>query len=247
MGADLGLYSIEWIYEKPYEAQNALTTEQGLNGLKKVIQETGVTVQSICADYYMSEHLIRDGQPVLENWNHLEWLCMQGKKLGVRYLILPFVDQSSLKKEESITALECTLKTFLDDGRNSQIEIHLETDLAPHRFAQVFKNVNHPFLKLNYDIGNSASLGYNPDEEFEVLGDYLGSVHIKDRLFQGGTVKLGTGHADFSKCFTWFAKLNFDKWYVLQAARAEAGHEKQNIEDQINFVTELVKSYGSRA
>jgi len=246
--ADLGLYSIEWIYEKPYEGENALSCQSGIEHLKKVMAETGVGVRSICADYYMSEHLIKEGKPVSENWDHLEWLCAQGKMLGgIEYIILPFVDSSSLKTEEDQSALAIALKEFLSSHRNAGIELHLETDLEPHNFAMIFHKVDHPLLKLNYDIGNSASLGYDPDEEFGVLGSYLGSVHVKDRVFQGKTVPLGSGNADFPKCFKWFEALNFNGWYVLQAARGPVGDEKVTTENHINFVKNYLKTYGSRA
>lgn len=243
-GAKLGLYSIEWIYEKPYEAENALSTDLGVSLLKKVIKDTGVLVKSICADYYMTEHLIKNGSLVSENWQHLEWLCKQAKKLDVTYIVIPFVDSSSLT-DYDIDALVRALKCFLENKKNLEIEIHLETDLNPQRFLHIFKEARHLLLKMNYDIGNSASLGYDPDIEFDVLGKYLGSVHIKDRLLKGKTVSLGTGNADFDKCFKWFRKLNFNGWYVLQAARGEIGKEVQNVSSQIDFTSRYLGNYGS--
>jgi hexulose-6-phosphate isomerase len=244
-GAKLDLYSIEWIYEKPYEAENALSNDTGINHLKNVIQDTGVFVKSICADYYMSECLISHEKPVLENWEHLEWLCKQVKKLDITYIVLPFVDSSALKTDGDKDALAEALKRFLENNQNLEIEIHLETDLNPQEFRSIFMEVNHPLLKMNYDIGNSASLGYEPDAEFRLLGNYLGSAHIKDRLLKGKTVPLGTGNADFYKCFKWFRELKFNRWYVLQAARGEIGAEMENISSQINFVSSYVDSHGS--
>ena len=37
-------------------------------------------------------------------------------------------------------------------------------------------------IKVNYDSGNSASLGYDPTDEFAAYGERVGSVHIKDRV-----------------------------------------------------------------
>ena len=234
--AEIGLYSIEWIYEKPHEVENAFYNDLGIEKIKQTIDDTGILVRSICADYYMSEHLIKDGSTVLTNWEHLEWLYNQAKKLKITYIILPFVDNSSLQSEEDIQALILALKNFFNNNESLGIEIHLETDLEPHNFYQLFKKVNNPLLKMNYDTGNSASLGYDPDLEFDLLGNYLGSVHIKDRVVRGKTVSLGTGDTDFNKCFNWFKKLKFDRWYVLQAARGQSGLESQNIMSQLNFI-----------
>lgn len=240
MARDLGLYSIEWIYEKSHEDKNPISHNVGISHLKKIIAETGVQVKSICADYYMTERLIIDGEIAQEHWNHLEWLCTQARVLDIAYIILPFVDSSSLKTEGDQNALFKQLKIFLRENKNQDVEIHLETDLPPKAFLNIFKGVDHPALKLNYDIGNSASLGYDPDREFRLMGDYLGSVHIKDRVLNGKTVPFGTGNADFKKCFDWFHKLHFNRWFVLQGARSENGQEKENIQNQKQFVLERV-------
>lgn len=232
----LGIYSIEWIFEKPHEHDNPLSTEKGIVNLKKTIQETEVQVKSICADYYMTSLLIKDGARVQENWDHLSWLLHQAKELSMTYIILPFVDSSSLKTTDDQKALAEALKNFLKKEETSGIEIHLEADLSPTQFLTLFELVNHPLLKMNYDTGNSASLGYDVDVELQLLGMYLGSVHIKDRKKNGGTVALDTGDTDFTKCFQWFKRLQFDKWFVLQCARGEEGQETETIKMQRQFV-----------
>ena len=58
--------------------------------------------------------------------------------------------------------------------------------------------LNYPseYYGINYDIGNSACLGYDPEEEINNYGDRIYNVHIKDRLLHGSTVPLGSGNAD---------------------------------------------------
>ncbi|MBX9977173.1 MAG: sugar phosphate isomerase/epimerase [Alphaproteobacteria bacterium] len=246
----LGLYSIEWIYEKPYEEKNPLINDFEINHLKKIINDTGIHVKSICADYYMTEHLIQKGAPFEKHWGHLAWLCQQARLLDIRYIILPFVDASSLQTKEDCSVLIKSLQNFFHHNQHAGIEIHLESDLHPKDFKNVLEGVNHPMLKMNYDVGNSASLGYDPDEEFELLGSYLGSVHIKDRVLSGKTVPLGTGDAKFDVCFGWFEKLNFDGWYVLQAARGQIDKEMETVSSQISFVEQYlskknIKNHGS--
>ena len=64
-------------------------------------------------------------------------------------------------------------------------------------------------LKVNYDSGNSSSLGYHPRDEFAAYGCRVGSVHIKDRVRGGGTVPLGTGNADFPALFAALKKIAY--------------------------------------
>lgn len=236
IGQKLGLYSIEWIYEKPHADDNPLTSDSGISYLKDVIQKTDVQVKSICADYYMTEKLIENGEIKQENLDHLIWLIGQGKKLGVVYIVVPFVDISSLKTPEDRGALIKALRIVLRKTHHLGIEIHLETDLTPLRFKEVLETVNHPLLKMNYDIGNSASLGYDVNEEMTLLGKYLGSVHVKDRVLKGSTVPLGTGNANIAKCFEWFHHLHFNRWYVLQVARGVEEQEETYISSVIQYV-----------
>ena len=51
------------------------------------------------------------------------------------------------------------------------MELHLETSLNPQRFAELLAKVPHPMLKVNYDSGNSSSLGYHPRDEFAAYGE----------------------------------------------------------------------------
>jgi len=44
---------------------------------------------------------------------------------------------------------------------------------------------------INYDVANSASLGFEIDSEFKNYGKYIYNIHIKDRLKNGKSVRLG--------------------------------------------------------
>lgn len=223
-----GLDCIEWIYEEPHEADNPMGSEAGQAALRALVEQTGVAVRSICADYYMTARLLDDeARAVNAHVDHLRWLIGQAGRFGIRYMVLPFVDSSSLKGPEARAALPGVLRSVLDTAEAASVELHLETDLPPGSFRDLLAALNHPLVKANYDIGNSASLGYAPEEELTLLAPWLGSVHVKDRVKGGGTVPLGTGNADLPTCFRLIRAAGFDRWYILQAARAaEVGEDE---------------------
>jgi L-ribulose-5-phosphate 3-epimerase len=105
------------------------------------------------------------------------------------------------------------------DAEAARVELHMETDLPPRLFAAVLGAIASPWVKANLDIGNSASLGYDPAVEIPILAAFLGSVHIKDRLLGGGTVPLGTGNAMLDLCFRAIRDAGFNRWFILQTAR----------------------------
>jgi L-ribulose-5-phosphate 3-epimerase len=197
-----------------------------LGEMKSMIAQTGVQVRSICADYYMTRPLVTDADGVNQsNVNHLSWLMGRASALGATYIVLPFVDSSSLKTGKALQLLVTLLKIFGTRAQVLGIELHLESDFPPTIFADLLGAIDHPSIRWNYDIGNSASLGYSADDEFDAQGKYLGSVHIKDRIRGGGTVPLGTGDADINTSLRRILKTGFDRWFVLQVARGEPCEE----------------------
>ena len=85
---------------------------------------------------------------------------------------------------------------------------------------------------INYDIGNSASLGFNPSEEFKFFGDRVLNVHVKDRVRNGTTVPLGHGSADFSTVYSLLKSHGYDGNYILQTARA---NDDQHLEVLLEY------------
>ncbi len=220
------LACIEWIFEKPNEHLNPLSRDDGIKSLHQIIKRSGVGIRSICADYYMEELLIdADGNVRSEAVNHLHWLMDQAAKLSVIYIVLPFVDLSSLSTITQQHSLVSLMQSLGPRAAEIKLELHLETDLNPTVFSSILKSINHPSIQVNFDIGNSASLGYDPTEELTALAPFLGSVHVKDRLLGGSSVALGHGNADFPTCFRLIRRAGFERHFVLQVARGKDGHE----------------------
>ena len=242
---EAGLNCIEWVYEFDTEADNPLGTETGVAEIQDHVRKTGVAVWSICADFYMRERLVGDnGAPRPQVVEHLHLLLQRASGLGVRYIVLPFVDESSLKSESELEGLVQVLTSVLPGAQEAGVELHLETDLKPAPLVRLLEKVSHPLLRANYDIGNSASLGHDPSEELTLLGPRLGSVHIKDRLLGGGTVPLGTGAADFATCFRLLHRASYLGPFILQCARVEgmtetelAIHNRRFVQHQVASVT----------
>lgn len=224
--AEAGLASIEWIHDLYGADINPLLTDEGAANLKKLSAQHGVAVRSVCADYFMDKPFLRTSpEDLAERIAHLQRLLRRCLLLGIRHVVLPFVDVSKIETAtEEGTVLE-VLRRALPTAEETGIELHLETSLPPRPFAALLARIPHPLVKANYDSGNSASLGYRPAEEFETYGERIGSVHIKDRLRGGGTVPLGTGSANFAALRECLGAIDYRRDFVLQVARGEPGAE----------------------
>ncbi|MGE3342158.1 MAG: sugar phosphate isomerase/epimerase family protein [Vicinamibacterales bacterium] len=236
-----GLDCIEWIFEEPGQDSNPVATDSGLDEMRRLSAETGVAVRSICADYYMTRPLLTDEGPVPSTVSHLRWLVGRAGALGVEYVVLPFVDASSLPSASGRRALAEVLHAMgklIDEAR---VELHLETDWQPDEVATFLAGLAHPLIKANYDIGNSAALGHDPKQGVRTLAGWLGSVHVKDRVLGGGTVPLGTGHADLPTSFREIRAAGFRRPYILQVARGEPGQESSLAIHNREYVERLLE------
>ena len=240
---DIGLSYIEFILDFNDYNQNPLMSDTGICEISENIQKSGVGVRSVCADIFMEAPLHSKSKKVSEgSILILEKLIINSAKLGVTDIVIPCVDQSALKDEYDQRKLIRNLLKPIELASKFNINIALETDLAPIPFLNLLNELNRDVVKVNYDIGNSASLGFNIFEEFKSYGDRISDIHIKDRKLAGGSVILGTGNANFNSFFDVFTKLDFKGPIIMQVYRDEEGIEI--FKKQLNwFKTKIENEY----
>jgi L-ribulose-5-phosphate 3-epimerase len=232
LAAAAGLNAIEWIYDAFGENVNPLASDDGTDEIRRLSKLSGIEICSLCADYFMDYPFLRTSQ--LERTRlirKMEWLLSRCALIGIRRVVIPFVDQSRIENEQEYQEVLAIVGELTPFAKEKEIELHLETALPPEEFARLLDQCDDAWIRVNYDSGNSASLGYCVDEEFAAYGHRIGSVHIKDRVLGGGTVPLGTGNADLASVFKRLAGLGYRGDFVLQIARAIPG-------DELNWITQ---------
>ena len=65
--------------------------------------------------------------------------------------------------------------------KNLKIKIAFEIDKNPLEVSKFYSKFDRSIFGINYDMGNSASLDYNSDEEFDCYGSSILNVHVKDQ------------------------------------------------------------------
>jgi hexulose-6-phosphate isomerase len=224
--AQAQLDCIEWIYDEFGADVNPIATDEGVEAMLRLADTHGVRVASLCADYFMDRPLVRAQDAELqERMQVLHWLMDRGRRLGIERIVLPFVDASRIDTKVELEQVASTLEGAVRMAEESRIEIHIESSLDPAGFVELLSRLPSEHVRVNYDAGNSASLGYDPRQEFLAYGDRVGSVHIKDRVKGGGTVPLGTGDADLPAVFDCLCQLDYAGDLILQVARGDPGLE----------------------
>ena len=175
----IGLDCIEFILDYDRAQDNPLICEGGTFEIQKFVRETGIQVKTICADYFMDQPLHSTNVEVAKQGiKVLRKLLVTSVDLGVTDIVIPCVDQSSLNDAGDEQRFISSIKSVLEEVEEKDVNLSLETDLPPKRFKKLIDNFQSKNIKVNYDIGNSASLGFDPVVELDFYGDQISDIHI---------------------------------------------------------------------
>jgi L-ribulose-5-phosphate 3-epimerase len=241
LGQKINLNSIEWIFDS--YIKNPIMNKQ-ISEINNYIRKCQVKVNSICADYFMINKLFNESEKnIKKNLEVLKELAINGKKIGAKIIEIPLVDSSSLKTEKNKKELVTNLKKVISEINDLGLIITLETDLPPKEFLNLLEMFEKNTVYANYDTGNSASLGYNVNEEFKILKGKIKNIHLKDRMFGGTTVPFGLGNTNFEEFFKTLKKSEYSGDLIIQGARIEGIEPEQNCLKYLNFIKEYLDKY----
>ena len=235
----LGLKSIELIADYENEDLNPIfQNEKSLNYLNDISNETGVKILSICADYFMKYQLINKSDFVIneKSLDVMKKLIENSAYIGVMNVVIPLVDESSIKACFENNQLIESFKKVMHIFEEFNIDASFELDLPPKDVITFIKNIDSENAKINYDTGNSASLGYSMHEELSTYGHLINDIHLKDRTLNGGPVLFGTGEADFRVLFDYIYKTKFSGPIIMQSYRDDKGIDISK--EQLNWINE---------
>lgn len=219
-----GFRLMEWVIEQERLNENPLMSGAGRLEIKKLMKKNDVAVRSITCDTYIQEPFYkaqgsRNAQ-LLDDFKKIVSACAE---LGINRIVVPLVDKGSLENEGQEEELFRGLASVAPVLRDSGAVIVFESDFEPSRLKRFIAKFEPEHFGINYDIGNSASLGYDFKEELSAYGDRIKNVHIKDRKFKGTTVPLGEGDADIAGALSALHAGGYAGDYILQTARARDG------------------------
>ncbi|MEE1903542.1 TIM barrel protein [Pseudomonas inefficax] len=220
----LGLVLMEWTLDQDFLYENPLMTVAGRQRIGELARLYGVRILSLTGDCFMQAPFYKvSGAARISLLNDLNAVLDASAELGIRYVLLPLVDNGSLTTDEEEQALIDGLLPLRERLVAGNLKIVFESDFGPERLASFIARFPEDAFGINYDIGNSAALGYCATEEIASYGLRIDNVHVKDRILGGSTVALGSGNADFPEVFCALRKLGYAGNFILQTARADDG------------------------
>ena len=226
IASDLELSQIEFIFDYEDVGLNPLSSPSGIEQIRNISRQSEVKVETVCADYFMEAPIHSTDQTTSsKSLSMLELLIKNCHELGASEIVMPCVDHASLNSKDATSRLVDGLQKIEELLNLYRMKISLETDLGPQEFANLLERISIERVTVNYDIGNSAALGFDPEEEFAAYGQLITDVHIKDRIKGGGPVELGTGDADIKKVISLLNEKKYTGPFIMQAYRDDEGVE----------------------
>src|SRR3990167_1665334 len=232
----LGIECIEWIYdgEDLYFLPNPISTFEGANALNG-IQSPRIT--SLCADYFVKAPLLRVPENIrAQRMARLRWLIFQCSLANIPTIVLPFVDDNAICTHGEIADVIGILYELSELIDACNVRLALETNLDEYDVQTLSGELVDVLVGINYDSGNSASLGYDVEKEWNMYGHRIVNVHIKDRVLNGGSVPLGEGSTNFDTLAKMLSKFDYRGNVILQVARGESGKEVEWYHKNRNFL-----------
>lgn len=228
LASQLGFSLMEWTLDQEGLYDNPLMSVAGQAAILDLKKKCGVNILSLTGDCFMQAPFYKEqGQSRKLLLEDLHRIISASACIGIKYILIPLVDNGRLENRLQEQNLFAGLKTCEPVLSVNGQKIVFESDYCPSRLREFIDCLNPLFYGINYDMGNSAALGFNADEEFTAYGDRIDNIHIKDRLLGGTTVPLGTGNADFKRIFRNIHAVDYRGNLILQTARAQNGEHAQ--------------------
>ncbi len=241
LAAQAGLYCMEWTLDADRIAENPLMTADGRAEIARLSQAHGVRIPSLTADFCMQAPFWKvAGAEQAGRIATLERVLLACAGAGIGMMVVPLVDHGALANAAERVVLETTLLKFQPLLRAHGLAIAFESDFPPAELVAFIGNFPEQLFGINYDIGNSASLGWDPAEEISRLAPRILNVHVKDRPRGGTTVPLGEGAADLPKVFALLRAAGYCGNFILQTARAAEGAHFETLRRYAGLVAALL-------
>jgi hexulose-6-phosphate isomerase len=236
--AFIGLHLLEWTLDLHGLYQNPFMTPAGQKKINNLCNQYDIKVESVTLDCFLESPLHRSHPKTLakSEMKDLVAVAESARNLGVGIGVLPLVAESGQDDRETLRSLISMLAAVEDSCVELNFQIALECEFDTETIDWISREIRElAHVGFNFDTGNSASLGNNPNEELSIYGDKLFNVHIKDRELKGKTVPLGQGNADFEAISRGLKELNYNGNMIVQAARQQRGQEIETISSYIRF------------
>lgn len=221
---------MEWTLDDQGLEDNPLCTADGQAQIRELSARHGLRIASVTGDCFMQAPFWKsEGSQQDYLLKKLDITIAAAAALGARHIVIPLVDNGSLDNAQQSQTLNRLLMQRHVTLKALNVNIAFESDLAPVGLRDFIACYPADCFGVNYDIGNSASLGHDPEREMAAYAQRVTNVHVKDRKVGGSTVPLGTGAAKMKEVLNGLRDSRYPGNFILQTARAADGNHADTL------------------
>jgi hexulose-6-phosphate isomerase len=246
--AALGIRAMEWTLDHDRLYENPLMTACGQARINELSREHQLGIPSLTGDCFMQAPFWKAKEEAKANLQaDFLAICRACSAVGIEIVVVPLVDNGRLDnavQEDELVEFLLSQQQFFQE---LDVRVIFESDFAPKELRRFIDRLPAEQFGINYDIGNSAALGFDPVEEFAAYGPWVRNVHIKDRVFGGTTVPLTTGAAKFDVVFAELAHVNYQGNFILQTARAVDGDHAHALSRYFDLAKKWIRKFSLAA
>ncbi len=223
LAAELGFDSIEWLVDLKSFDNNPIFEKTGIKRIKALQSRFDVSNLTVCADILKEKSFITNNSKFSNSTVHiLEKLIIASIEIGAKCLIVPLIEQNSLKTLKTHVQPDQwskALEPILDVAKKQNFKLAIESDLPSGELKNWIDSISLPSVGVNFDMGNSVALGYSIEDEILQLGSSIYGVHVKDRKVGGPNVSLGQGDVNFELALKSLKKVAYSGPLILETFR----------------------------
>lgn len=223
----LNIKKLEWTVDHEKFENNPICTPDGRRKIILLKNKYNIEINSVTADFFMQKPFYLKKNDREKEYNKLKSFIIDTAKINVKYIILPLVDNGSIKNLSQEKDLIKSLNNLKPILKSCNTNILFESDYSPKNLLKFIKKFDKNFFGINYDTGNSASLNYDFEDEIKYF-KFVKNIHIKDRNLNGKTVRLGKGNWKYKNFFK-LVKFKYDVNFILQTARSSTNEHIKEI------------------
>ncbi len=199
--------------------QHPLWQADGPKTLRTQAQAAGIALPSVYAGYFHQFPLsAADPAARRQHGQVLERLLEACAETGVAVLVLPLFGAGDIQQEAAYRLLVETLLPATPRALACNLTLALETTLPAAEVQMRLAQWDSPAVRVAYDAGNAAVLGYDVVADCQLLGEALGQVRVKDFSAQGQRVSLGQGMVPFPALAQALGERGSPRWWVLETS-----------------------------
>ena len=233
---------MEWTIDTQTINYNPLMTKRGISRILLLKKKYKIEIVTLTCDYVMQKpfwNMVGNKKKIY--YEKFLKIIDQASLIGIKKIIVPLVDNSSLKNKQEEAKLIFYMKSLKKRLKINDQQILFEIDYNPQKTKRFIEKFDKSTFGINYDTGNSAGLGFDSNDEFKLYGKYIKNIHIKDKFLNGETVRLGSGDANFYKIFNNLKKISYKNILILQTARSKTNKHVDELNMNYSFLNNILK------